>query len=823
MNPEEKTILLGALFHDIGKFGHCCLKSTLKSHTEIGFELLQNLKESILPLLDSSELAFNELCDLVVDHHNHKNQLYLADKISSGSGIDDELLTEKTFSAKQSLLSSVFSSVRLTSQKDVTPHFYNQIPMDNKPDESLSPVVKDISKIIQYNQDTYDRFQKDLKIILSTTASTIDFPSVFALILNLFENYLWCLPNYTDGELQDVSLYNHLRDTAGFAHAIHRTKERSGGKNELVLIVGDLPGIQKYIFNVLNKKPAKILRGRSIFVQVITRVFAGIFLKNFNLTEASMIMNAGGKFYILVPGTKDFEEVYKKTIEEIDNLLSANFFYDLNFASGYTIFDFQRLADGEFGFGKVIDDASYHLLNGRNRMFESEFFTDFKQNKFVLEAEYIVPEKAEEGTDSVKCEVTNKPIRNGRRGKIQDEDDSYRVDLQVQNEFKIGNIIPKKPLVCSIKKRGSNFTLNEAVELDIFNDEDSAYKVIINPSTGKIIELLKKFSPDEIIRLFDKTSYIGVANYASMSEKSGAHKSVMSFEEMVDTCEGAHLLTLIKGDVDNLGLIMSAGLDQVNPVSRTTTMSNQLKYFFSTNLNTLLDDKCGSGDKRAYTVYAGGDDLLLVTTQSYSLDLLKEINDKFNQFVCHNPEIHISYSMTNFNHSTPIMLVAGFGEESQNRIKKVFKNPNLSNYIDENSFLKSNDKSGVMIFDTAVKNSDLAFVIEHETKLKKWVEDDHLSMGSLRYLFSLAQILTELDRNDFRHLMWHPRLNYHITKNIKKKGLYPNSEMESFYTKILSLSNNSIEQSKLKRLLMPIVSRTIYSLRKSKENENETE
>lgn len=819
MNPEEKTILLGALFHDIGKFKQCSTQSTGESHTNISVDLLESMRKEILPLLDGSELYFKELCDLVANHHNPDSVLYHADKISSGSGIDDELLTEKTFSAKQSLLSSVFSSVRLTSQKNVTPHFYNQIPMDNKPNELLSPVVKEISKIIQYNQDTYDRFQKDLKIILSTTASTIDFPSVFALILNLFENYLWCLPNYTDGELQDVSLYNHLRDTAGFAHAIQKTKEENQANRELILVVGDFPGIQKYIFNVLNKKPAKILRGRSIFVQVITRVFAGIFLRNFKLTEASMIMNAGGKFYIIVPGTNDFEEVYKKTIEEIDNLLSANFFYELNFASGFAKFDYLHLADGEFGFGKVIDDASYHLLNGRNRMFESDFFTSFKERKFVLEADYISPTGGKIGTDSVKCAVTNKPIRKGRERRIKDENDSWSVDLQVQNEFNIGDIVPKKPVVCSIKKNGLNFTLDKAVPLNDFNTDDSAYKVIINPSTAKIIELLNSSTPDELVRLFDKTSYIGVANYASMSEKQGAQKSVMSFEEMDETCEGAQLLTLIKGDVDNLGLIMSVGLDQSNSVSRTTTMSSQLRYFFSTNLNNMLDQKCGSGDKRAYTVYAGGDDLLLVTTQSYSLDLLKEINDKFNQFVCHNPEIHISYSLTNFKHSTPIMLVAGFAEESQSRIKKVFKNPELPKSINENSFLKSNDKSGVMIFDTAVKNDKLGEFINWSNRLARWTElspGPPINKGAVRHIFEISKMMNDYyEKRNTAALIWHPFLTYYIKRNLNTayrfEDVIEQAHFQRFLSQILKIEKE--DEFDIKTILHPLMNSVILKTR----------
>jgi CRISPR-associated protein Csm1 len=819
MNPEEKTILLSALFHDIGKFGQCCSHPMDYSHTKIGVELLESMRKEILPLLDYSELYFKELCDLVANHHNPDSVLYHADKISAGMGIDKELETEKSLSGNLLLLSSVFSSVRLASKKEVSSHFYNQIPRDKKSDESLSPVGKDVSKIIRYDEKTFARFQEDLKTILSSTALTIDFPSVFSLILNLFENYLWCVPDYTDGSIGDISLYNHLRDTAGFAHAIQKTKEENQANKELILVVGDLPGIQKYIFNVLNKKPAKILRGRSIFVQVITKVFAGIFLSNFKLTEASMIMNAGGKFYILAPGTEGFEEVYKKTIEEIDNLLSANFFYELNFASGYAKFDYTLLAKGKTALGDVITKAGFNLRNGRFRMFEHEFFSDFKESKFVLEADYISPAEGEDGTDSVKCSVTDKPIRKGRKQTIKDEDDSYRVDLQVQNEFNIGDIVPKKPVVCSIKKHGLNFILDKAVPLNDFNTDDSAYKVIINPSIEEIVKQLQTKTTDEIFRLFNTTSYIGVANYASKSEKTGGHRSIMSFEEMVETCEGAHLLTLIKGDVDNLGLIMSAGFDQANPVSRTTTMSSHLKYFFSTNLNNLLDQKCGSDDQRAYTVFAGGDDIFLITTQSYSLDLLKEINDKFNQFVCHNPEIHISYSLTNFKHSTPIMLVAGFAEESQSKIKKVFKNPELPKSINESSFLTSNDKSGVMIFGTAVKGDKLGEFIDWSNRLARWTElssKPPISKGAVRHIFEISKMMNDYyEKKNTAALIWHPLLTYYIKRNLNTAYRFEDVSEQAHFQRFLSqiLKIEKEDEFDLKTILHPLMNSVILKTR----------
>src|SRR5690606_11242189 len=121
-------------------------------------------------------------------------------------------------------------------------------------------------------------------------------------------------------------------------------------------------GIQNYIFNVVNRKPAKILRGRSIFVQILTRNFATLFLKELKLTEANLIMLAGGKFYIAAPDTNLFKEKFEEVKAQIEEYLYEEFRMELSFNCAYQSFNYEDLKNHEKTFGQIVEEASHKLL-----------------------------------------------------------------------------------------------------------------------------------------------------------------------------------------------------------------------------------------------------------------------------------------------------------------------------------------------------------------------------------------------------------------------------------------------------------------------------
>jgi CRISPR-associated protein Csm1 len=840
---KEKILLLSALFHDIGKFQQICLSED-KDHTELGARFIKENSTLFKPLFGNDEQAFQRLCKVIEEHHvqNSDDELIkiidIADKVSAEENHEDGNYGS---SQKKHFLLSTFSNVNLLSKKEKSKRYYRHEKLTKKNYEVLIPQKENIedaaaSQKHYKNQDKiFDEFKNDLRSVFKYYKGEEDFETLVNLILIVFEKYLWCIPNIVGNDESDISLFNHLKDVTAVSHALYKTRYKNNDSTKLNLIIGEMPGIQKYIFDVTGKKPAKILRGRSIYVQLLTRHFASIILKELGLTETSLIMFAGGKFYIIAQQNESFKKVYNCAKGKIEKFLIKNFFYEIKFSSAYVSFDADTLASNNIKFSDIIDNASYELLKGRHQIFKNDLFPDsFDERKFVLPSDYIKTKDLD--SNSVKCKVSDKPVRKDRAKEIEDVG---LVDKQVFNEYKIGKDIPYGAVVLELSNELDE--VKKIKKLDAANPDINNYKIIINPSLDDLISYSNSKR-----NLLKNSLILEVANYTSMDEDD----YVKDFDEMVKVNHGAEFLTLIKGDIDNLGLLMSCGLSgstkEASPISRITTMSYHLKYFFSFFINGFLekwdrskkelDKDHPESDQNVYTIFAGGDDLMLITTQSASLKLVKEFNEQFKDFICENDEVHITYSHTNFKDHTPIRMVADISEHHQEAAKKKLKGN--SNFDSLESFLNSsepfsqeNDKTGLYLFNSIVKNSSIQYVLDRKNELTDWVKDENnpVSKGVTQTLLNLAEMMKEYDEEQkIEKLIWHPKLANMITRLLMDKGGYKNEAIQTFFDEALTLNKNL--DSPLRAVLHPLMCEVIYSTRnltgenngEEKRNENES-
>ncbi|MDH7604075.1 MAG: hypothetical protein QHH13_04165, partial [Melioribacter sp.] len=439
---------------------------------------------------------------------------------------------------------------------------------------------------------------------------------------------------------------------------------------------------------------------------------------------------------------------------------------------------------------------------------------------YIWEEKYIADDGT--GTDSIKCRVTDKPIRWGRKSIIQDFEEEIVVDKQVKNEYEIGSKITGNNIIAILDNDNLSIDPNNIIHIKRFRDDKELKektKILLNPTLD---ELLKKENLSKDI--FRNTHYIEVANYCSRSEND----DIMSFEDMAKYNNGAKFLSLIKGDIDNLGLIMAYGLDRdknsisdadkkdLTSISRTTTLSNHLKYFFSFFLNGFLAEwEQKSNDNKVYTIFAGGDDLMLVTSQSSALRLVKAINDEFSKFTCDNKELHISYSITHFKDHTPIRIVADFAEENQKEGKRYTRDSQYELLKMKNSraFFSINDKAGTYLFDTYVKNDDLSFLMDQVSKLTAYTRDEKngLSHGLIRKLLELSESLRKYEETeDATHLIAYARLNYTVNRLLKNKD----QEIVKFFENVLTINKEGNEEAqRLEKILHPLVCQIIYNIR----------
>jgi len=782
-SKEEKILILGSLFHDIGKFAQRIF-GVSKTHEKEGNDFFDDeygIKDSVLKILGGEE-NYSIFLDIINDHHQKGSEglisiVQQADYLAASERPEFERWGNK-------MLSSVFSKLQLLNIQEVNPKYYKQQLFTRDNWQFLIPELTKQEEQYKYKIATYDAFRKDISSLLSFYDTEEDFPTVTNLLATVFEKYLWCVPDFTGSPETDISLYNHLKDVCGISLAMFK----SDSTGNLNLVVGDIPGIQKYIFDISEKHAAKILRGRSISLQILSRQFASIFIDVLGLTVCNLVMDAAGKFYIIAQHSIDFDEKYKEAKSRIEDFLFENYGGEMKFNAAYAPFKVEELRDKVISFGEVVEKVNIKLGNNKQRLFSEKLET---KGHVIGSGKNIAGE----------CRVTSKVVLDGNNDFINED----LVTKQVKAEYNIGDNITDNNVFVEFDAQDTSINYKVYLLSGSTGLKPENFKVLINCDIDSLLDEIRK-TKDHKLNFLRNCHFLQVANYTKKDYK----QNVASFTDIAESKEqGAGYLALVRGDIDNLGMLMAIGLERdgtnqkketYSAISRITTLSNHLKYFFSYYLNGFLQNKFPD----SYTIYAGGDDLMLVCHQSEAVELVNMVNEKFNEFVCGNPEIHISYSITHFKDHTPIRIVADLAEENQEKAKETKGSET------ELNFTADNNKAKTRIFNTNIKNADLGLLIHTTNELAGWLNSNKISSGAVYYLLQSAEILKKFKKDgDSRRLLYHPMLTYYVRRNIKDKT---DSKVEQFFETVLSIAKNTEEQ-KLENILYPAVCGTIFKTR----------
>ena len=106
-----------------------------------------------------------------------------------------------------------------------------------------------------------------------------------------------------------ISIFDHSRMCAALAHVlaisdlkdeeIQGLAQASGhGATPFSLIVGDLSGIQSFLYTGSSAKAIRALKGRSFFLQYLTLRFSDLVREHFRLTPFATLYSGGGRFVL---------------------------------------------------------------------------------------------------------------------------------------------------------------------------------------------------------------------------------------------------------------------------------------------------------------------------------------------------------------------------------------------------------------------------------------------------------------------------------------------------------------------------------------------
>lgn len=118
-------------------------------------------------------------------------------------------------------------------------------------------------------------------------------------LLNLMQQYTWCIPSAYYRSVPDVSLYDHSRMTAALAACLvglDALPAPDSSEPAALLVGGDISGVQKFIYTITSSGAAGGLRGRSLYLQLLTEVVARYMLNEMRLPRTNVIYAGGGHF-----------------------------------------------------------------------------------------------------------------------------------------------------------------------------------------------------------------------------------------------------------------------------------------------------------------------------------------------------------------------------------------------------------------------------------------------------------------------------------------------------------------------------------------------
>lgn len=757
---EYRTVVLGALLHDIGKLlqrGSFGKLDTKGQHPAVSSVFVRAFQRVFSPIADI------DLLDTLVRRHHENKANFSPDLLVQGIA-DEHTRTLATLVSRADNLSSSERGEPAEGWQDykATPLATVLERLNQKQDEGLklglhagalpSSSASEFSAIFPqafaaYGPDELNqhlkRFGADFEDVFEAGRNW-GFDNALVHLTGLLYRYTWCIPSNTQEKVPDVSLFDHMKTTAAIAACLYRYHVETGTLNEkevsrgagrrFILAVGDLSGIQKYIFDIANIGEggvAKRLRARSLYVQLLSEVAAHKILHELNLPPVNIVMNSGGRFYLLLPNLDSVKTVLAETQARSDHWLIENFNGELALNMASVEFGdegFGTVAQGsDSGFGTILRQVNTELQRRKQNRFAGvlQSGTTWREEAFVLPDTY-------QGREA--CHSCRKfPVEVGNLCRHCQRDQSTGTKLAAASyvSFFAG------PASGEIPALGYSVSLSS------------------QPPGGEL-------KPYLVWKLND-VDVAGQSHLPAGFKYLATHvprekDRVLDFAEIAQRSNGAQMLGFLKADMDSLGETFVFGLKRdagsIDTISRQTSVSRQLDVFFSGWVEHLTSKEY----KDCYTVFSGGDDLFLVGPWDRIMRLARRMNSDLAKFTGNN-ELTLSAGVVVARPGYPLATAAEQLEHAVERSKSQGKNRitvlgDTMTWSDWDDVLKEWDR--VLPFVKEGSGMPAAFLY------------DLLRFGEMWRQYA-AYVSSGGKEGDVTGLRFHPMLAYNIARNIDRR------------------------------------------------------
>ncbi|WP_165155456.1 type III-A CRISPR-associated protein Cas10/Csm1 [Parabacteroides sp. ZJ-118] len=502
-------------------------------------------------------------------------------------------------------------------------------------------------------------------------------------LIYLLRKYTWCIPSNTM-DMANVSLFEHLKTTASFADCLWLYKQENPddfswnpsryrldlkpGVCPVLLVGGDISGIQRFIYNISSQKAAVSLKGRSFYLQLLIDSIIQRIINRLEVTVGHIVYSSGGKFFMLLPNTRKVKEALEELGKEFERFLweqhkgsllfnwdAVAFAYETD--SGQLYFEGHR-----HSLGALWKRLSDKLAERKNRKFSSVLLADYDR---VFVPQTVDPEGricAVTGIESASCVPVDPKQGN-----------PVYVLPSVKEQIDLGNILKDADYILTHKSAGGADYLANRSKFDIsvvgvhsyffdqkeLTDDDAHFRKITSADVNRV----KRINQTNFLaaRLKGQQVSYGFQFYGG-NEQAKSGDSLKTFEELAS---GSYL-GILRMDVDNLGRIFIEGLpEQDRSFAAYSTLSFMLDYFFSGYLNVIR--KRYEADVNI--LYAGGDDVFAIGRWDQLLLFARDVRREFTRFAGRK-DVTISGGMVVVDRKFPIAKAAELAGDAEDAAKK---------------------------------------------------------------------------------------------------------------------------------------------------------
>lgn len=643
MKENEIRIAIGGLLHDIGKVVYRA-GTEREKHSRLGAEYLKN----------TAGVENKEILDCVRYHHGMELSqahlpeddpayiVYMADNIASASDRRESDSDEVGFDINVPL-ASVFNLLNGNHQnKYYTPGVLNDViryPVDEKKEYSR----EEYGVILSHITDNLKGISYDENYVNS--------------LIEILESELSYVPSSTSKkEVPDISLYDHLKLTAGFALCIEKylyekqipykkalfdEQDKFYQTKAFRLATLDISGIQKFIYTITSKNALRHLRARSFYLDLLMEHVVDELLEREGLCRTNLIYSGGGHCYMLLPNTKEAEKIFEDVLSELNEWFIKVYGTDL-FIAGAAVpcssDDLKNKPTGSYS-------AIYRSL--------SEKLSDQKGHRYSAEQirRLNVPDQNDHTRECTSCR---------RLGKI--DADGFC------------------PVCASLKKLSSEILYKDFYSIVKTDDEDELPLPFgCTLVADDEISLKSRMSDDpDFVRVYGKNKPFTGKKLAKRLFV-GDYSTGETFEEYSKGAKGIDRIGILRADVDNLGQAFVAGFkdpsndDRYVTLSRTAAFSRHMSMFFKMYINQILAHPDFTIDgkpkemRKVTIVYSGGDDVFLAGAWDDVIEAAVDLHNSLKKYT--EGTLTISAGIGIYEESYPISVMAREVERLEDRSK----------------------------------------------------------------------------------------------------------------------------------------------------------